>query len=477
MKEETYVQENIFKYVDKENVKTFVLDTNILLQSPHSLFNFTDNIVIIPETVLEELDNFKKDKTELGSNARESIRLLESVGLRGNILEGVYLEEFSCTIKIEINHKDIELPNNWEINKADNRILQICKALKDEGEKVYLITKDIVLRIKANLIGIEAEDIKSEQVVEKEKQYKGRNEVFVDSEDIDNFFTTKQMSIDRILFYEENRGTTFTINEFFIMKSRVNPKHSALGRFDGKKIVPLIFSETHPYGITARNIGQKFMIEALMMNVKEAPLVICKGPAGTAKTLLSLAVGLEKIVETKGKDFEKEFRKILVCRPNVKMDEDIGYLPGTEEEKIAPLMRPIFDNLEVLADGDSKERYRNEDELSGKVDYFFEKKIINMESVAFLRGRSISKQWIIIDECQNLTKSQVKGIITRAGDGTKIILAGDPDQIDHPFLDERNNGLSYASEMMKGSKYCYQVTFDMNEAVRSDLAREAAERL
>ena len=171
------------------------------------------------------------------------------------------------------------------------------------------------------------------------------------------------------------------------------------------------------------------------------------------------------------------YRKILVCRPNVKFDEDIGFLPGTEQEKIAPFLRPVIDNLEVIIDKDESERYNSEKELKDKIDELFDRKIINTEAIAFIRGRSIAKQWVIIDEAQNLTPKQVKGIITRAGMGTKIILIGDPEQIDHPFLDIRTNGLSYAAEKMKGSPLCFQITLTDEECERSDLAYEAAKRM
>jgi len=263
------------------------------------------------------------------------------------------------------------------------------------------------------------------------------------------------------------------INQFLIIHSFTNEKHTALGRFDGKGIVPLFFLQERPFGVAPRNAGQKFMQEALMTDADKAPLVIIKGPAGTAKTFYSLAVGLHKIMIEQ----RKLYRKILVCRPNVRLDEDIGFLPGSEQDKIAPFLRPVIDNLEVLIDNDENERYSSEKELRDKVDELFDRKIINAEAIAFIRGRSIVKQWIIIDEAQNLTPKQVKGIITRAGVGTKIVLIGDPEQIDQPFLDIRTNGLCYASERMKGSKLCYQVTLYDEECERSELAYESAKRM
>jgi len=198
-----------------------------------------------------------------------------------------------------------------------------------------------------------------------------------------------------------------------------------------------------------------------------------KGPAGTAKTFYSLAVGLQKVIEEK----PSIYRKILITRPNVQFDEEIGFLPGSEQDKIAPFLRPVIDNLEVLIDRDEKERYKNENELNGKIQGLFDHGILNAEAMNFIRGRSIAQTYLIIDEAQNLTPKQAKGIITRAGKGTKVVLLGDPQQIDHPLLNVRSNGLSYASEKMKGSPLCWQITMLANECERSALASDSAKRM
>ena len=210
-----------------------------------------------------------------------------------------------------------------------------------------------------------------------------------------------------------------------------------------------------------------------MLSAAEAPLVIVKGPAGTAKTFYSLAVGLEKVLEQE----RREFRKILVCRPNAQFDQDIGFLPGSEQDKISPLMRPIVDNLEILMDLENKKERRSEEELRSRIDYLFETGVITAEAMNFMRGRSITDTWLMIDEAQNLTPRQVKGIVTRVGRGTKVILLGDPAQIDHPLLDERSNGLSYASSRMRGSPLCVQLTMLPDECERSALALDAAMRM
>lgn len=456
--------------------KTFVLDTNVLLQTPFALYSFGDNTVVIPEVVLEELDKFKKDNTELGANARHAARLIDDLRSKGKLNEGIKLDN-GGTLKIELNYTNVTLPESWKDSNNDNRILKICKGLIDKGESVFLVSKDIFARIKADIIGVVAQDFFAEQVPAFEDQYSGRLEVYTSDEKLNEFFAKGCLKAQDVFSfscdYSSKETPTLVINQFLIIHSCNNEKQTALGRFDGKEIVPLNFLQDRPFGVTPRSAGQKFMQEALMMDADKAPLVIVKGPAGTAKTFYSLAVGLHKIMIEQS----KLYRKILVCRPNVKLDEDIGFLPGTEQEKIAPFLRPVVDNLEVLIDNDENERYKSEKELKDKVDELFDRKIINTEAIAFIRGRSIVKQWVIIDEAQNLTPKQVKGIITRAGIGTKIILIGDPEQIDHPFLDIRTNGLCYASEKMKGSHVCYQITLTDDECERSVLAHESAKRM
>ncbi|MBD5640271.1 PhoH family protein [Clostridium botulinum] len=455
---------------------TYVLDTNVILYSPGAIFSFADNDVVIPEVVLEELDSFKKNNNDLGANARHAARIIDKLRKNGSLIDGVVLPG-GGTLRVEMNHYDVELPPSWDKSKPDNRIIQVCKGLKEKGEEVVLITKDTFERIKADTINIDVEDFYEKVVPEYESQYKGRCEAFASHNTLENFYKNKYINVENLFFYSEEKNDYYeaeiNINEFILIKSMENPKQTALGRYNGEKVVPLFYKDIKPLGISPRNIGQKFMLEALLTDSKNAPLVIVKGPAGTAKTLFSLATGLHKVME----EGEEGYRKLLVCRPNVTMDEDIGFLPGTEEEKIMPFMRPIFDNLEILVDSDEKERYKNEKELYDKIKELFDRRIITTEAVAYLRGRSIVKNWVIIDEAQNLTPKQVKAVITRVGQGTKLILVGDPDQIDQPFLDSRSNGLCYASEKMKGSKFCYQVTLKDHECERSPLAYEGAKRL
>lgn len=456
-------------------IKTYVLDTNVLIQAPDALRCFEDNQVVLPLAVLEELDNLKKAEGERGANARAAIRLLERLRGAGDLTKGVELEN-GGSLRVEKNFIDVKLPEDLPEDRMDNRILKICLGLSQTEERqVVLVTKDILLRIKAQMIGIRAEDFTSEQVREDTDQYRGRTDVFVSEE---NFREFKKKGIPLKEVYRvdgEGRklNPEFFENEFVILHNEMSPDKTQLGRVENEKIRKLEYKKSRPYGINPRNAGQYFLQEALMQPAEKAPLVIVKGMAGTSKTFYALAVGLEKLLNHP----TGEYRRILICRPNAQFDDDIGFLPGDEKEKISPLLRPIMDNLEQLIDSDEESRYEDERELQGKIDEIFERGLIQAEALNFIRGRSIVKTYLIIDEAQNMTPRQAKGIITRAGRDTKVILLGDPNQIDRPFLDERTNGLSYASEHMKGSPLCWQVSMKASECERSKLAMDAVQRM
>lgn len=452
--------------------KTYVIDTNVLIQAPYALQCFEENHLILPLVVLEELDGLKKAEGERGANARRAIRYLEKIRLQGDLLTGTRLPT-GGTLRIETNCTDVALPETLPDNRADNRILKVCMSLKEHHP--VLVTKDLVLRLKAQVLGIEAQDFSTEQVIPEEEQYTGRMQCYV-PEDKFKDFKKKGINVKDVYIADDEGHTSHPIlaeNQFVILKADQSLRKTQLGRVKGKKIVPLDYKKSQPYGIKPRNSGQYFLQEALMKPAEEAPLVIVKGQAGTAKTFYALAVGLEKIVNHP----TGEYRRILICRPNAQFDSDIGFLPGDEQEKISPLMRPVIDNLEQLLDANEEERYENERELKDKVDEMFDRHIIQTEALNFMRGRSFIKTYLIIDEAQNMTPNQAKSIITRAGNGTKIILLGDPNQIDKPFLDERTNGLSYASEKMKGSPLCFQITMTADECERSELALDAIQRL
>ena len=454
--------------------KTYVLDTNVLIQAPHALFSFDDNAIVLPVAVMEELDRLKNDDGERGMNARLVVRTLDQLRSGGSLTNGVLLPG-GGSLRIEMNCSGIKLPDHWPTANADNRILQVCRGLQEQGTRAILVSRDIISRIKADILNIPAEDFLTDQSPSPEQQYRGRIEVLAADEDLSHF--KKKGILPELVYTLGKDGQVLAVepilNQFFIIKSDTSSNRSFLGRFNGESIVPLTFANRQPFGVKPRSAGQRFLQEALMASPKDAPLVIVKGTAGTAKTFYSLAVGLHKILE----ESEPIYRRILISRPNVQFDEEIGFLPGSEKEKIAPLMRPIIDNLEILIDRAEKERYRNESELRGKIDELFERGIISAEAMNFIRGRSITQTYLIIDEAQNLTPRQVKGIITRVGTGTKVILLGDPEQIDHPLLDARTNGLSYAAEKMKDSPLCWQITMETDECERSELAWDASQRM
>jgi len=459
--------------------KYYVLDTNVLLNSPNAIFAFDEHHVIIPEVVLEELDRFKKETSDRGANSRQVSRVIDTLRTAGNLLEGVSLNDQGGTLRIETNHLGTIVSDYWDKNKPDNRILQICKGLAEQNKEVVLVTQDTNMRVKASILQINAEDFRNEKVAAVEEQYTGRAVVYTSSEIINRFYEndTNFITPDNLTMYDETTlrlsSVDLTTNQFLLIKSTDNDRHTALGRFDGQKVVQLRYRNRNPFGVTPRNVGQTFIQECLMMSAEEAPLVIIKGISGTAKTFYSLAVGLHENMECR----PRAYHHLLICRPHVPMDEEIGFLPGTENEKIAPYMRGIRDNLFTLMSGNTMTEDKEIAQVEDTVQMLFDKRIIQTEALAYQRGRSVQNYWMILDEMQNSTPRQAKGIITRPGLGTKIILLGDPAQIDHPYLDSRTNGLVYASDKMRGSKLCFQVTLSQDECERSPLAAEAAVRL
>lgn len=459
--------------------KCYVLDTNILLYSPNSIYAFNEHTVVIPEVVIEELDRFKKESTERGANSRHISRIIDTLRVEGNLLEGVPLNESGGILRLESNHMNTEMPPHWDRDKADNRILQVCRGLIESGHPTILVSRDTNMRVKAAILKIQAEDFRNDKVASIDQQYTGRQTVYTSSAVINSFHKDDDGWMDPTkLFVYDNTAellipATFETNQFLLIQSTDNDRHTALGRFDGQKIVQLRYRNRTPFGVTPRNVGQIFMQECLMMSAEEAPLVIFKGIAGTAKTFYSLAVGLHKHMDVR----PREYHHLLICRPNCLLDEGLGFLPGSEAEKLEPYMRSIKDNLFTLMSGNSITEDKDLTQAEDTVNMLFEKRIIQAEALAYQRGRSLQKYWVIFDEMQNSTPRQAKAVLTRSGEGTKIILLGDPAQIDNPLLDAQSNGLSYASEKMIGSKLCFQVTMLPEECERSPLAAEAAMRL
>ncbi|WP_214823268.1 PhoH family protein [Exiguobacterium sp. s28] len=436
--------------------KTYVLDTNVLLHDPLSLFQFDEHDVVIPAIVLEELDGKKRNMDEVGRNARETARVLDQLRTTGKLHDGVPLEN-GGHLFVEIGHEHtVDFP--FDVMTNDNRILTVALGLMkqyehDRTRKVVVVSKDILVRVKADAIGIEAEDYLTDHIVDTTNLYAGYREIEVDQAVIDEFYKVRQLPLSAL-----TKNQLYP-NSFVVLKSNVS-KASAVAVVDSLQPIlrPLSLDVEHVWGIHPRNVQQRMALDLLLRD--DIPFVTLLGKAGTGKTLLALAAGLSLVED------ERRFNKLVVARPVVPMGNDIGYLPGEMEEKLRPWMQPIYDNLEFLFNANSKDELGNI--LAGI-------KSIQLEALTYIRGRSMPDQFIIIDEAQNLTKHEIKTILTRVGENSKIVLVGDPYQIDHPYLDEYSNGLTYAVERFKGQNVFGHVQLIKGE--RSSLARLAADLL
>ncbi|MGG3938240.1 PhoH family protein [Anoxybacillus kestanbolensis] len=440
--------------------KIYVLDTNVLLQDPYSIFSFQDNEVVIPGVVLEEVDSKKRYMDEVGRNARQVSKLIDQLRQNGKLHEKIPLDN-GGVLRIELNHRSFQQLQEIFVEKTnDNRILAVAKNLlleeqtKENGCPVILVSKDALVRVKADAIGLEAEDFLSDRVVEIDHIYTGFLDLYISPEHLSRFYEKGELVLAEITNHP------FYPNQFIVMKDALGGSSSALGIVDhtGKKVRKLVFHYDHIWGIRPRNVQQTMACELLLRT--DIPLVTLIGKAGTGKTLLALAAGLMQTEDM------RLYKKLLVARPIVPVGKDIGYLPGEKQEKLRPWMQPIFDNLHFLFD--TKKPGELDAILSGMGS-------IEVEALTYIRGRSIPEQFIIIDEAQNLTKHEVKTILTRVGERSKIVLMGDPAQIDHPYLDEYNNGLTYVVEKFKDQKVAGHVRLIKGE--RSSLAQLAADLL
>jgi PhoH-like ATPase len=440
--------------------KIYVLDTNVLLQDPYSIFSFQDNEVVIPAVVLEEVDSKRRYMDELGRNARHVSKLIDNLRQEGKLHEKISLHN-GGTLRIELNHRSFQQLQEIFVEKTnDNRILAVAKNLfleeeaKKDGRAVILVSKDTLVRVKADAIGLQAEDFLSDRVVEVNDVYSGFVELYVSKELLDLYYEKGEIDLPQI------KSPRLNSHQFLIMKDALGSSASALGMVDasGKKVKKLVYDSEHLWGIRARNVQQTMATELLLR--EDIPLVTMIGKAGTGKTLLALAAGL---LQTE--DYQS-YKKLLVARPIVPVGKDIGFLPGEKQEKLRPWMQPIYDNLEYLFN--VKKPGELDDILAGMGS-------IEVEALTYIRGRSIPEQFIIIDEAQNLTKHEVKTILTRVGERSKIVLMGDPGQIDHPYLDEYNNGLTYVVEKFKDQNVAGHVKLLKGE--RSGLAQLAADIL
>lgn len=430
--------------------KTFVLDTNVLLHDPESLLKFPKNHVVIPVTVLEELDRMKRLPNELGKNSRTVFRLLDGLAKegKGDLHKGLNLDN-GATLRIQLHSKG-QMVGDLAPAIKDNRILMSALFLQELGDEVVFVSKDFAARIKAEAIGLEAEDYENLKFAY-DALYQGIRFVDVTKREVDEFFKDGVLSVPT---------DGWKPNEYCVMRSPENS--SAIGKYDetDKQVKPLI-KFTDLWGVKPRNVEQKCAVDLLLRD--DIKLVTLMGPAGTGKTLLALACGMRKVFD------ESQYVRILVSRPVVPLGRDIGYLPGTKEEKLFHWMQPIYDNLEFLCE--STDGNGPNDTLQWVMD----SKKIEMEAVTYIRGRSLPKAYIIVDEAQNLTPHEMKTIISRAGEGTKVVLTGDPTQIDNPYLDKDSNGLTYTVGRFSDHKLYGHLYLSKTE--RSELAALAAEIL
>lgn len=458
--------------------KTYVLDTNVLLSDPNSIFSFDEHDVIIPMVVLEELDRHKSRPDEVGRNARQVTRSLDNLRERGNLMNGVPLKE-GGTLKVGKMDiiADVKL-DGLEAGKPDNMIIAFAKF----HTQAILVSKDINVRIKCDSLGVKCEDyLKMRVADDPQKFFRGVEVVEVDEETVDEFYHEGKVELTP----EVLKGHKLYPNEIVVIKSTSGGQttKSAITKCTdpAKPLVPIAKIE-QAFGLKPRNKEQAFSLDLLFDdNIKLLTLV---GPSGTGKTLLALAAALEQL-KGLGDEGKAKYDKLIVTRPVQPVGKDIGFLPGTMQEKMEPWIAPVRDNLNFLMDSrrnrPKKQRPRGRDGGQGPAadDVYLqlmqERGLIEIEAITFIRGRSIPNALIIIDEAQNLSMHELKTIITRVGDGTKIVLTGDIEQIDNVHVDVFTNGLSYAVEKFKEHAIAGHVTLIKGE--RSELATLASKIL
>jgi PhoH-like ATPase len=432
-------------------VKNYILDTNVLLHDPNSILAFKGNNVLIPIEVIEEIDRFKRESSELGQNARNVSRTLDALRAKGHLNKGVKLEN-GGTLRIIFHESNGQNGSPFGNNTVDSRIVGLSLAVHKAEPKVpaILVTKDINLRIKADILGLPAEDYETDRVLLTEL-YTGMIEITVSAEKMSRFRVEGELDLN-------GHGTYFP-NEYCTLVEETNTKRTALTKVDptGKKVVPILDCREGVWGIKPRNREQHFAFDALLDD--RIKLVTLMGKAGTGKTLMAMAAGLKRTV------LDREFRRLVVARPTVSMGRELGFLPGSLEEKLNPWMQPIHDALELLSDLNMGSDHRRSTDLmrSGT---------IVVEALSYIRGRSIAHQFMVIDEAQNLTPLEVKTIITRVGQGTKIIFTGDPYQIDNPYVDSSSNGFNYIISKFRDQAIAAHIELQKGE--RSELAELAA---
>jgi PhoH-like ATPase len=436
-------------------VKNYILDTNVLLHDPNSILSFKENNVLVPIEVIEEIDRFKRESSELGQNARNVSRMLDGMRKGGSLSEGVALAN-GGRLRIVFNQTKSRLRNDQAAiagsPSVDSRIVALALSVQRATPKLptILVTKDINLRLKADALGLPAEDYESDRV-NLSDLYTGVFELTVPAAAIASFRSTSE--------FELPAGRKYFPNEFCTLIEEGHTKRTALGKVDptGKKLIPILDLREGVWGIKPRNREQNFAFDALLDD--RIKLVTLMGKAGTGKTLMAMAAGLKRTVQ------DREFRRVVVARPTVALGREIGFLPGTLEEKLGPWMQPIHDALELLSDLNMGHEHRRNGDLmrSG---------MIVVEALSYIRGRTIASQFMIIDEAQNLTPLEAKTIVTRVGSGTKIVFTGDPYQIDNPYVDSASNGFNYLISKFREQPLAAHIELQRGE--RSELAELAA---
>ncbi|MGE3108752.1 MAG: PhoH family protein [Phycisphaerales bacterium] len=497
----------------EEGIKHFVLDTNVILHNPNAIFVFQEHEVVIPFAVIEELDKLKRTNDDIGRNARECIRHLDRLRSRGRLIEGVRWGDSSPTVGqgastsasgksgvIRIDVAEHERPSVLAENTPDNRIIAVAWALHTgqpsacahlNGDysggkvqsgaacnkvRVVFVSKDLNARIKSDALGIRTEDFEN-QKVDAERLYSGHVSLTLSGDLIDELYSERMLALNRVaphLSAVSPEGIAYqrslVSNQYVVMKDADDESHTGLARrlADTDHLIPISAPRKPTFGIMARNVQQIMALDLLLDD--EIKMVTLLGSAGTGKTLLAVAAGMAKVFN------EERYDKLLVARPIMPMGRDIGYLPGDKDEKLTAWMQPIFDNLSYLLSTrgspmQSAESHTTEQRIQKLM---ADGKVV-LEPLTYIRGRSIPHQFMIVDEAQNLTPHEIKTIVSRIGEGTKLVLTGDVGQIDNPYLDQSSNGLSYVVEKMKGLPLVGHVTLTKSE--RSELASLAAELL
>jgi len=435
--------------------KIYVLDTSVYLTNADAIYAFKTHDIYVPLKVFEEIDKHKKRQDLVGAQARKIIRIWDELRDKGSLKEGVLIREGLGLIR-SVSASDIDrddLPPDLDIKIPDHLIIATARTVARESERqVILVSRDINMRVIADAIGLPCEDFQNQQIVDdSDSIYTGFTEILVDDEIVDQFYEKEDVYLD---------GANLKTNEYVMLISNANEKKTALGRYlnDHTPLRRLHKDKKGVWGIKPRNKEQSFLIDALMD--PDIEVVTAIGKAGSGKTLCAIAAALEQTLD----DRSSTYTRVIVSRPVQPLGKDIGFLPGTMEEKMSPWLMPIQDNLQTLMGNDKV-----------TLDMYMEQGTIEIEAITYIRGRSIGKAFIIIDEAQNLTTHELKTIITRVGEGTKIVLTGDVEQIDNVYIDATTNGLTHAVEKFKNFELAAHVTLLKGE--RSRVATFAAENL